>query len=104
MSVCLCTKLHLIITRGIILLQPFSHNSDNEMFSPIIDSVYPPILLKWEKNKRVAVMVSLPHWTPEDSVVQSFFSHIVLKFLVCFPQPLVTFWLLSHIFWYYFPI
>lgn len=48
-------------------------------------------------------MVSPAHWAPEDSVVQSFFSCIVLKFLVCFPQPLVAFWLLSHIFWCYFP-
>lgn len=48
-------------------------------------------------------MTSPPHWAPKDNVVQSFFSCIVLKFLVCFTQSLVVLWLLSHIFWCHFP-
>lgn len=97
MSVCLCRKLHFFTTRGKILLRPVGHNSDNEIFSPIINSVYPPNLCKWkkQKTKRVAVMVSLPRWTPEDSAVQNFFALIVLKFLVCFSQPLIGYILVA---------
>lgn len=36
----------------------------------------------------------LHNWAPENSVVQSVSSRIVLKSLVCFPQPLAAFWLL----------
>lgn len=93
-----------ITTRGKILPRPSGHNSDNEILSPIINSVNPQkFVLSGKKDERVAVMASRPRWAPDDSVIQSFFSRIVLKFLVCFPQSLVAFWLLSHVFWCDFP-
>lgn len=86
------------------------HNSDNELFSPIINFylLIPQICLGGEQKKNKTEELTSwyppPHRAPEDNVVQSLFSYIMLKFLVCFPQPLVAFWLLSHIFWCYFPI
>lgn len=47
------------------------------------------------KNKVKSCRHGLLHnWAPENSVVQSVSSRIVLKSLVCFPQPLAAFWLL----------
>lgn len=38
MSVCLCrNNVDITTTRGITILRPFGHNSDNEIFSPIIN-------------------------------------------------------------------
>lgn len=104
----LCWKQQITTTRGIIFLRPCGQDSDNVIFSPIINfKVNPPILFQWgEKKKKLQKSChrdSPLHWTPEDSVAQSISSCIVLKFLVCFPQPLVAFWLLSRIFSCYFP-
>lgn len=73
-------------TRGIILLRPIGHISDNEIFSPIINLSHPAFARLGRKDEIVAVE-GTPHPTPtcrapDNGAVQGFFSSIVLKSLV----------------------
>lgn len=57
MSVCLCRCHHY---RGIILLRPVGHISDNDIFSPIINC-YTPFLFDWKEKTKLLPSRDPPH-------------------------------------------
>lgn len=96
-------NVHFITTRGINLLRPFGHNSDNEIFISIIKSVNPQICLSGKKTKQKSCCHGLPSTLDsrrqrcsellllDRAQVLGLYSPAIGYILVAFPRLLVLF-------------